>query len=261
MDRPDRRQQPEAEPRLGPRVGDAFGMILMACWEHGGEPGQVKELIERDDGYLDAMDAARYFDGPATWGHLGNWACDQARGRVLDVGSGAGRHALHLQERGHPVVALDISPLAAEVCRRRGVREVVTGTIADLVARGGGPFDSFLMLGGNLGLLESAEKAGLVLETLARLATPDATIVGQGLDPYRTDNALHLGYHQRNRALGRMGGQIRMRVRHQDVATEWFDYLFTSIDELNGLLERSPWRLDRYEMDGAAYIAVLRRVP
>ena len=136
----------------------------------------------------------------------------------------------------------------------------MTGTVADLVAQGAGPFDSFLMLGGNLGLLESAEKAGLVLETLARLAAPDARIIGQGLDPYRTDNPLHLAYHQRNRALGRMGGQIRMRVRHQDVATDWFDYLFTSIDELTGLLEGSPWRLDRYEMDGAGYIAVLRRV-
>ena len=35
-----------------PVLGDAFGALLTKCWERGAEPGQVLELIERDDGYL-----------------------------------------------------------------------------------------------------------------------------------------------------------------------------------------------------------------
>jgi 2-polyprenyl-3-methyl-5-hydroxy-6-metoxy-1,4-benzoquinol methylase len=46
-----------------------------------------------------------------------------AKGRVLDVGAGAGRVSLHLQDRGQDVVAIDNSPRAIAVCRRRGVRE------------------------------------------------------------------------------------------------------------------------------------------
>jgi SAM-dependent methyltransferase len=241
------------------QLGDAFGMALMECWESGVEPWQVLELIERDDGYLEGNDASRYFVPPPLWGALDRWACAQVRGRVLDIGAGAGRHALHLQESGFDVVALDVSPLAAEVCRRRGIREVAVGTVSELQARGITGFDSILMLGNNLGLLRDHRHARRLLETLAALTFPGATIIGQGMDPYRTENPLHLAYHQRNRRRGRLPGQIRMRVRHKNMATAWFDYLFCSVEELEQILETSPWQLDRYEVEGAGYIAVLRR--
>jgi SAM-dependent methyltransferase len=247
--------------RQGPRVGDAFGALLLACLEGGGVSGAAFEFVERDDGYLDAMDAAGYFATPAQWGPLDHWLCDRARGRVLDVGSGAGRAALHLQERRLDVVALDISPLAGEVGRRRGVRQVFTGTIDDLAQTHQERFDSFLLLGNNLGLLGGAAEAPRFLETLAALAQPDALVLGRGMDPYRTQNALHLGYHARNRALGRLGGQIRMRIRHRDLATDWFDYLFATVDELQTLLRGTAWTLDQHQpqADGPGYAVQLRR--
>jgi hypothetical protein len=47
----------------------------------------------------------------------------------------------------------------------------------------------------------------------------------------------HRAYHERNRALGRLPGQIRLRVRYQNLATPWFDYLFASVEEI---LEARP---------------------
>ncbi len=44
-------------------------------------------------------------------------------GRVLDVGAGAGRHALELQNRGLEVIALDISPDAVCIMKERGIRD------------------------------------------------------------------------------------------------------------------------------------------
>ena len=72
-------------------------------------PGAVLELIERDDGFIDGGDAARYFARPDAWDALDRLACAEARGRILDVGAGAGRAALYLQETGHDVVALAAS--------------------------------------------------------------------------------------------------------------------------------------------------------
>jgi Phosphotransferase enzyme family len=52
-------------------------------------------------------------------------------------------------------------------------------------------------------------------------------------------------------------GQIRMRVRHQNLATPWFDYLLTAVDELRALLDGTAWTLERHEIAGAGYLAVI----
>ena len=222
-------------------------------------PGTVLELIERDDGFLEGMDAVRYFAGPDEWGVLDRQACAEARGRILDVGAGAGRAAVYLEETGRDAVALDISPGAVNVCQRRGVRRTVVGTVEGLAEAGGGPFDTFLLLGNNLGLLASAAQAPGFLNALARLAAPDAVVLGRGLDPHQTTSGAHQAYHERNRALGRLAGQIRMRVRHQDLATPWFDFLLAAVDELRLLLHGTAWTLERCETAGAGYLAVLRQ--
>jgi SAM-dependent methyltransferase len=247
-----------ADPALEPLVGDAFGATLMACYENGATPWSAVEIVERDDGFIDCDDASRYFMPPDAFGALDRWACAKVSGRILDVGSGAGRASLHLQKLGQSVVALDISPLAAEVCRRRGIQDVVVGTLDDLARDGEGPFDSFLMLGNNLGLLGSATEAPRLLGTMATLATPGAIVVAQGTDPYQTDAAVHHGYHAYNRSRGRMGGQVRIRVRHRELATDWFDYLFVTLDELALLLTRTRWQIEETQVDGAQYAVILR---
>ena len=50
-------------------------------------------------------------------------ALQMATGRILDVGAGSGCHALALQEMGKDVCAIDISPLAVEVMKQRGVND------------------------------------------------------------------------------------------------------------------------------------------
>ena len=77
---------------------------------------------------------------------------ERAVGRVLDVGCGAGRYALYLQEQGLEVVGIDVSPLAIDVCRRRGLRDARLLSVEEVDASLG-KFDTVLMLGHNLALL------------------------------------------------------------------------------------------------------------
>jgi SAM-dependent methyltransferase len=176
---------------------------------------------------------------------------------VLDVGCGAGRTSVELQRRGIAVTGLDVSPGAIEIARKRGLRDTVLNTV-DGYARASVRYDTFLLLGNNVGLLESRERAPVFLSALAALANPGARIVAQGTDPYGTTDPVHLSYHERNRARGRLGGQLRLRLRYRMLATEWFDYLVCSSAELSDLVAGTPWRLDLIDdADRPYYLAIL----
>lgn len=181
---------------------------------------------------------------------------EQIRGRVLDIGAGAGRYALELQKSGLDVVALDISPGATETCRRRGVERVFTGRVDEFHDDEG--FDTFLLGGNNIALLAGPEAAERLLTKLRSMARPHAQIVGTNQDPYETDDGDHLAYHEFNRSRGRQPGQIRLRVRYRRVATPWFDYWFLSPDELRLLGEKHGWSLRfRQPLAFGSYLAVL----
>jgi SAM-dependent methyltransferase len=238
-----------------PRIGDAFGEMLRRLVS---SPG-VAEIVERDDGFIDANPGARYFAERTSWPELDVAAVERCTGRVLDVGVGAGRAALNLQADGLQVVGLDTSPGAVAVSAARGVRETFVGTVYELAAARPEPFDTILLLGNNLGLLEGRTAAPRFLAALAALAAPGGRIVGTGTDPYGTDDPGHLRYHERNRSRDRMAGQLRLRVRHRHLATPWFDYLLASLAELEQLTRNTGWGLEGVRRDGAAYVAVLAR--
>ncbi|MCA1847032.1 MAG: class I SAM-dependent methyltransferase [Actinobacteria bacterium] len=224
-------------------VGDAFGQVLQACQAAEGAPGAAFGLIERSDGHLGVMDAARYFAPADEWSPTTAFARERAAGRVLDIGAGAGRVALALQDHGRGVVALDISPGATTVCQQRGVHSTFTGDVFDLAATAPAPFDTFLMLGNNLGLVGGPDQAPRFLEALAGMARPGARVIGETLDPYGTSDPDHLRYHEENRRLGRLAGQLRLRVRHRRLATPWWDYLCCTPEELQSILSATRWEL------------------
>ena len=178
------------------------------------------------------------------------------RGRVLDLGCGAGRLGLHLQSRGHEVVGIDVSPLAVEIARQRGLADARLGTL-DGTLRAGERFDTILLLGNNLGLLAGERQGRHLLRKLARAATDRGRILAGSYDPYDGASEFARGYHARNRARGRMGGVERIRVRYRQYATPWYDVLFASREEVARLVEGTGWVASRFVDDGAGYVAVL----
>lgn len=242
------------------KTGDGYGEMLLDALEQGGE---VLEIVERDDGLIMAsrFGPELYFAPYRKWPSRQRRAMRLARGRVLDVGAGAGRVALKVQEKGQHVVAIDASPGAVEVCHRRGVRDARVMRVED-VDESLGVFDTVVMFGNNLGLLGSKARAPRLLRRLAAITSERGRILGECSDPYATEDPEHLAYHERNRRRGRMGGQLRIRIRYRKLATPWFDYLFLSEDELGGLLNGTGWRLARRIEDGGPfYVAVIEKEP
>jgi len=234
---------------------DAFGRMLLDAFEGRG----AVEIVERDDGFIAAGSAPGFYLAPfRRWPASHRQAMRLVRGRVLDVGAGAGRVALHVQKRGQEVVAIDVSPGAVEVCRRRGVRDARVCPIED-VDESLGTFDTVVLLGNNFGLLASRAKAKRLLRRFHGLTSERGRMLAETRDIYATDDPVHLAYQERNRRRGRMSGQIRLRIRHGLAATPWFDYLMVSRAELEGLAEGTGWKLTRTIDSDDTYVAVLEK--
>ncbi|MDD5658352.1 MAG: class I SAM-dependent methyltransferase, partial [Elusimicrobia bacterium] len=183
-----------------------------------------------------------------------------AKGRVLDVGCGGGRHALHLQRKGLRVTGIDLSPLTVKICKARGLKDARALPIEGIDKLRPARYDTVLMLGNNFGLFGSFKKARTLLAKFHGITSESALIIAEILDPYRNGDPVHLRYHRINKRRGRMGGQVRLRVRYRDLVGPWHDYLLVSKPELRGILSGTDWRLQRAIEDGGAqYIAVIEK--
>jgi len=181
------------------------------------------------------------------------------KGRVLDIGCGAGRHSLYLQDIGFEVVGIDISPLAIETCRLRGLRDAKVLSIDDIDI-GLGRFDTILMLGNNFGLFGSQSKAKSLLKEFHKVTNEKARIITESNDPYGTTNPFHLEYHELNRKKKRMPGQLRIRARYKKYSTPWFDYLMVSKTEMEKIVDGTGWRISQLvDSDSSCYIAIIDR--
>jgi SAM-dependent methyltransferase len=250
------RQDRESQGRELKKPQDAFGENLLAQYNGG---RMMSEFVERDDGYLDtASDPGDYFSDYKNWAKGEQKAIGHAGGRVLDIGCGAGRHSLYLQRKGFDVTGIDNSPGAVKVCRLRGLKKVLVRRIEDVDKFGAGSFDTVLMMGNNFGLFGSRKKAVSLLKKFAKITTSDARIIAGSLDPYQTTNPAHLLYHRRNKKRGRMGGQIKFRIRFQSFTGNWFDYLFVSQAEMQDILSETDWRVEKFIRSfGDTYFAVI----
>lgn len=235
---------------------DAFGQELWACYE-----GQnICEIVERDDGYFSAHQSPKvYFSEYKDWPLIQQKAMDFVNGKVLDIGCGAGRHALYLQQKGFNVVGVDSSPLAIKVCKLRGLKKARMMSLESLRFKSG-TFGTVLMLGGNFCLMGNPEKARRLLKKLRRITSKNAFIIAETRDPYKTDDPLHLEYQRLNRSKGRLSGQTRIRVRFEKAVTKWIEWLMVSKEEMEQLISGTGWRISQFIDSGNSwYIAIMEK--
>lgn len=106
-------------------------------------------------------------------------ALQLAKGKVLDLGCGAGSHSLFLQDKGLFVKPIDISQGAIEVCKKRGLKESETINLWNLKNT---RFDTILALMNGAGICGSMKKFPEFLNHLKSLLTTGGQILMDSSD-------------------------------------------------------------------------------
>jgi cyclopropane fatty-acyl-phospholipid synthase-like methyltransferase len=183
------------------------------------------------------------------------------RGRVLDVGCGPGRVALYSQEQGLEAVAIDISPLAIKTARLRGVKDARVLSITQASRKALGIFDTIVMFGNNFGLFGNPRRARWLLRRFYGMTTADGRILAESRNIHATDKPEHLAFHERNRRLSRLPGQLRLRVRYKTMIGPWFEYLMVSPEEMAEIVAGTGWHIAQifWADGGVDYTAVLQK--
>ena len=132
------------------------------------------EILEDEE-----MDISYYFRDFSKMPAIEQHALSLCKGRVLDVGAGAGSHALVLQENKLELLAIDISPGAVQVMQKRGVKKCKQIEALELKNE---KFDTVLLLMNGIGISGKKENLAPLLEHLLSLLNPDGQILFDSTD-------------------------------------------------------------------------------
>ncbi len=218
-----------------------FDLFADALWQYH-ETGRADLRVERDDGYRAREDIAWYFTAPRDFPSHEKAALKFARGNVLDLGCGAGRHALYLQKRGVRVTAVDASPRIVELARTRGVKDARVANGCGALPFRDGEFDTVVLFGNNLGICGTLPRFRRMLRELHRITSPRGRILATTRQPSTTDPQ-HRSYLSKNLERGRAIGQIHLRLARGGMRGAWFDLLLLSPTDLLQIAAKERWEL------------------
>lgn len=181
-------------------------------------------------------------------------ALDEACGAILDVGAGAGCHSLALQQAGKQVTAIDISPLAVETMRERGVADARQQDFFTL----DGQYDTILMLMNGIGIVGTLDRMDAFFMQVEHLLAPGGQVLCDSSDIcylYEDeDGFIDLtgveGYY----------GEMAYQMQYKDIKGEPFAWLFIDPDTLREHAEAHGFEMELVRVgDHYDYLARLVR--
>ncbi len=175
-------------------------------------------------------------------------ALDLCRGKVLDIGAGAGSHALALQDRNIAVTAIDISKLATEVMQLRGVEQAIA---QDIFQYHEGQFDTLLLLMNGVGLVGNIQGLRRFLRHAGTLLLPGGHLLFDSSDvAYLYEDGLPIADNYY--------GEIKCRYEYRRQKTDWFTWLYIDRHTLSLIAADEGWQTEIiFEDDQDQYLARL----
>ena len=151
---------------------DLFGKAILD-FQTNNSPEDL--ITETSISEADEMSVAYLFRSYNEMPKLEQKALQLAKGKVLDVGCGAGSHSLTLQnDRNLDVTSIDISPNAIKACELRGLKNA---KVQDVMTLENEKFDTILLLMNGTGIFETLKETPNFLQKLKSLLNPKGQIL------------------------------------------------------------------------------------
>lgn len=151
---------------------DLFGQAILDFYtQNNPQPLYTETSISETD----EMDVAYLFRTFKNMPKLEQKALQLAHGRVLDIGAGAGCHALYLQQKGFEVTALDHSAQAIETSRLQNINHCIQSSLLEFQPET--QYDTLLLLMNGTGIFGRLNQTALYLQKLKSLLNPGGQIL------------------------------------------------------------------------------------
>ena len=156
---------------------DLFGKAILDFQTKNSPEDLITETTISEE---DEMSVAYLFRSYTEMPKLEQKALQLTKGKILDVGCGAGSHSLSLQnERNLDVTSIDISPNAIQACTLRGLKKA---KVQDVMTLENKKFDTILLLMNGAGMCGKLKKIPNFLLKLKSLLHPGGQILMDSSD-------------------------------------------------------------------------------
>lgn len=151
---------------------DLFGKAILDFQTNNSPEDLITETTISEE---DEMSVAYLFRSYDEMPQMEQKALQLAKGKILDVGCGAGSHSLSLQnERGLDVTSIDISPNAIQACTLRGLKKA---KVQDVLTLENEKYDTILLLMNGAGMCGKLKNIPNFLLKLKSLLNPGGQIL------------------------------------------------------------------------------------
>jgi SAM-dependent methyltransferase len=236
------------------RENDPMGA---AIWDHYTAAGKHLITVKTDIAEDEELSPEYLFRNFSQMPDIEQTALKKSKGHILDVGAGAGSHALWLQEKGLTVTALDISPYACQTMKERGVLDV---RLLDVMQLNNEQFDTILLLMNGLGIAGTPDGLNLLLKHLKTLLKPGGQILADSAD------LLYLFTDEEGETWVDLNsdkyyGQVEYRLCYRDIKGNPFNWLFIDQETLTVIAQENDLQvIDMIEGSNHDYLTILKSI-
>jgi cyclopropane fatty-acyl-phospholipid synthase-like methyltransferase len=178
-------------------------------------------------------------------------ALSKMKGKVLDVGAGAGVHSLELMDRGMNVTAIDISTGAVDYMKSVGINAFQSSFLNFKE----GKFDTILMLMNGIGVAGKLSNLKRTLEHAKKL-------LNKGGSMYCDSSDVKYLYEEEDGSywldlVSEYYGNFRFQMSYKQAKSAWFDWLYVDYDTLHQVATEVGFTARKIHEDDNHFLAEL----